>query len=116
MDANQLSFMDDGTLVEVPMDHIEELDLVKTDYENLSKVDLIRLCKEKDIAVESYEHERKTTQERFEKEISNMNDYYNKRFTELKNMITYYDRKFKLIADIIFMDKFKKEETNNDTI
>ena len=110
----QLAFDDNGEIVEKPL-HDETLEAEKIDYENLSKADLIRLCKEKDNSIKSYETERNNMTESFNNEIKNMNDYYIKRLKERDALIRYYERKFGLIKSLIDIEQ-DKEEKKNDTV
>ena len=108
-DMKQLKLNDDGTIGE---EAIEELEVEKVDYEKLDKVDLIRLCKEKDNHIKSYETERTSTQDFYNNEINNMNEHYIKRLKEMKAVIKYYERKFELIKNIIDIEKeAKKDDT-----
>jgi hypothetical protein len=91
----------------------DKVEITKVEYENLDHVDLVRLCKEKDSAIESYETERKNNQEVFNKEFENMNKYYSTRINELKALISYYERKFNLLKTIIDIEK---GEEKHDTI
>lgn len=112
--AVQLAFDDNGEIVEEQL-HDETLEAVKIDYESLSKADLIRLCKEKDNSIKSYETERNSITESFNNEIQNMNDYYIKRLKERDSLIRYYERKFGLIKSLIDIEQ-DKEEKKNDTV
>ena len=108
--ATQMVIQDDGTLGEEPIDM---LTAEQVDYSKLDVVDLVRLCKEKDKAIESYEKERKDKQDAHNKEIENMNNYYVARINELTALIRYYERKFKVLKDIILIEK---EEDKDDSI
>lgn len=107
---SQLCFDDSGSIIEEP---VEELKIEQVDYNKLDKADLTRLCKDKDAAIKSYETERNNTQDRHNKEIQDMNNYYVARINELKSLIKYYERKFNLIKSLIDIEK---EESNNDTV
>ena len=108
-DMKQLKLNDDGTIGE---EAIEELEVEKVDYEKLDKVDLIRLCKEKDNHIKSYETERTSTQDFYNNEINNMNENYIKKIKEMKALINYYERKFELLKTIIDIEKeAKKDDT-----
>ena len=91
----------------------DTLEIEKVDYKKLDKIDLARLCKEKDTAIASYEAERKSKQDRFNKEIEDMNNYYVARINELKSLIKYYERKFALIKDLI---NIEKGDEDHDTV
>ena len=91
----------------------DTLEIEKVDYKKLDKVDLARLCKEKDTAIASYEAERNSRQDRFNKEIEDMNNYYIARINELKSLIKYYERKFALIKDLI---NIEKGDETHDTV
>ena len=91
----------------------DTLEIEKVDYKKLDKIDLARLCKEKDTAIASYEAERKSKQDRFNKEIEDMNAYYVARINELKSLVKYYERKFKLIKDLI---NIEKGDETHDTV
>lgn len=108
--ATQMVIQDDGTLGEEPIDMLAA---EQVDYNKLDVVDLARLCKEKDKAIESYEKERKDRQEIHNKEIENMNGYYVAKINELTALIRYYERKFKVLKDIILIEK---EEEKDDSI
>lgn len=105
----QLQFNDAGEVVEEP----EVLDIEPVAYEDLDKVDLVRLCKEKDEHIKSYQTEREAQQTNLNNELSNMNDYYTKRISELKALISYYERKFEMIKAFINIEKGDKQD---DTI
>ena len=109
--ASQLYIKDDGSIGEQPLE--DTLEIEKVDYKKLDKVDLIRLCNEKDATLKSYEAERNNRQDSFNKEIEDMNAYYVARINELKSLLKYYERKFTLIKDLI---KIEKGEENHDTI
>ena len=109
----QLAFNDEGEIVEDT--HKDSLETEKVEYEKLDKVDLVRLCKEKDACLQSYETERGNMTEAFNNEINNMNEYYTKRIKELKSLLSYYERKFVLIKDLIDIEK-EKEAKKNDTV
>lgn len=108
---SQLCLQDDGSIAEMPIE--DKLSIEQVDYKKLDKVDLARLCSEKDASIKSYEAERKNVQARHNKEIEDMNNYYVARINELKSLIKYYERKFTLIKDLI---NIEKGEENNDTI
>ena len=80
----QLAFNDEGEIVEDT--HKDSLETEKVEYEKLDKVDLVRLCKEKDTCLQSYETERGNMTDAFNNEINNMNEYYTKRIKELKSL------------------------------
>lgn len=107
----QLKIQDDGTIGEEVIE--DKLEPEKVDYHKLDKVDLIRLCGEKDKAISSYETERVNQFESFNKEIENLNNYYIAKVKELKALIGYYERKFELIKSLIDIEK---EEKKDDTI
>lgn len=109
--ASQLYIKDDGSIGEQPLE--DTLEIEKVDYKKLDKVDLIRLCNEKDATLKSYEAERNNRQDSFNKEIEDMNAYYVARINELKSLLKYYERKFTLIKDLI---NIEKGEENHDTI
>lgn len=109
--ASQLYIKDDGSIGEQPLE--DTLEIEKVDYKKLDKVDLIRLCNEKDATLKSYEAERNNRQDAFNKEIEDMNTYYVARINELKSLLKYYERKFTLIKDLI---NIEKGEENHDTI
>lgn len=109
--ASQLYIKDDGSIGEQPLE--DTLEIEKVDYKKLDKVDLVRLCNEKDAAIKSYEAERNNKQDAFNKEIEDMNTYYVARINELKSLLKYYERKFTLIKDLI---NIEKGEENHDTI
>lgn len=109
--ASQLYIKDDGSIGEQPLE--DTLEIEKVDYKKLDKVDLVRLCNEKDSAIKSYEAERNNRQDAFNKEIEDMNAYYVARINELKSLLKYYERKFTLIKDLI---NIEKGEENHDTI
>ena len=109
--ASQLYIKDDGSIGEQPLE--DTLEIEKVDYKKLDKVDLVRLCNEKDAAIKSYEAERNNRQDAFNKEIEDMNTYYVARINELKSLLKYYERKFTLIKDLI---NIEKGEENHDTI
>lgn len=88
----------------------EFIEPVKIDYTSLDKTDLVRLLKNKDAALESYEAERKSKQDNFNKNIEDLNNYYTKRIKELKSLIKYYERKYNLIKTIIDIEKDEEEE------
>lgn len=111
LNASQLIIQDDGTIGEESIE--DRLSIEQVDYKRLDKVDLVRLCSEKDAAIKSYETERNNTQDRFNKEIEDMNAYYVARINELKSLIKYYERKFELIKNLIDIEK---EAKGNDTI
>lgn len=111
INTSQLYIKDDGSIGEQPLE--DTLEIEKVDYKKLDKVDLIRLCNEKDSAIKSYEAERQTRQDAFNKEIEDMNTYYVARINELKSLLKYYERKFTLIKDLI---NIEKGEENHDTI
>lgn len=95
------------TTEEVKSEFIEP---VKIDYKSLDKTDLVRLLKNKDAALESYEAERKAKQDSFNKNIEDLNEYYTKRIKELKALIKYYERKYNLIKTIIDIEKDEEEK------
>lgn len=107
----QLKIQDDGTIGEEVIE--DKLEPEKVDYHKLDKVDLIRLCGEKDKAISSYEAERVNQFESFNKEIENLNNYYIAKVKELKALVGYYERKFGLIKSLIDIEK---EENKDDTI
>lgn len=113
LNAKQLYIEDDGSLGEVALESIDTLKAEPVSYNKLDKVDLIRLCEEKDAAIKSYEDERNSFQDRFNKEIEDMNAYYLARINELKSLIKYYERKFEIIKNIIDIEK---EAKTDDTI
>jgi hypothetical protein len=100
---NQLYIDDNGIIAEEPMH--DTLEIEQVDYKKLDKVDLVRLCTEKDTAIKSYETERKNSQDKFNKEIEDMNEYYVLKIKELKSLIKYYEKKFTLIKDLINIEK-----------
>jgi len=102
----QLKFNDNGEIVEEQ----EKLEATQVPYEQLSKVDLVRLCKEKDSHIKSYETERQSTQDFYNTEINNMNEHYIKRLKEMKSLVSYYERKFELIKTIIDIEKEAKKD------
>lgn len=99
LNASQLFIQDDGTIGEEVIE--DKLEVEKVDYNKLDKVDLVRLCTEKDSALKSYEAERTNVQNTYNKEIEDMNNYYVARINELKSLIKYYERKFELIKNLI---------------
>lgn len=107
----QLKIQSDGTIGEETIE--DTIAPEKIDYHKLDKVDLIRLCGEKDKVISSYEAERKNQFESFNKEIENLNNYYIAKVKELKSLIGYYERKFGLIKSLIDIEK---EESKDDTI
>lgn len=107
----QLKIQDDGSIGEEIIEDKLEPEVV--DYAKLDKVDLIRLCKEKDSVLNSYETERGNQFDAFNKEIENLNNYYIAKVKELKSLIGYYERKFALIKNLIDIEK---EEKKDDTI
>ena len=107
----QLKIENDGTIGEEILD--DTIQAEKVDYAKLDKVDLIRLCKEKDAAINSYEVERGNQFDSFNKEIENLNNYYIAKVKELKSLIGYYERKFGLIKSLIDIEK---EEKKDDTV
>ena len=111
--AEQLYIKDDGSLGVEPIEDSDTLTIKAVDYKDLDKVDLIRLCNEKDAAIKSYETERNNHQDQHNKEIEDMNSYYVARINELKSLIKYYERKFKLIINLI---NIEKGEDNDDSI
>ena len=102
----QLEMNDDGLIVEPN----ETLEITKVSYENLDKVDLIRLCKEKDNHIQSYEAERNTTKDYYNTQIKDLNEYYSKKLKEHKAIISYYERKFELIKNLIDIEKETKKD------
>lgn len=111
INASQLYIAEDNTIQEEPI--ADTLDAIRVDYKKLDKVDLTRLCKEKDATLKKYEEERRTLADSYNKEIENMNNYYIAKVNELKALIKYYERKFDIIKDLINIEKGGE---NNDTI
>ena len=66
------------------LENVEEIiDTVEVkDYASIDKKDLVRLCKEKDSIIESYETERENIHAHYNTEIKNMNEYYAKKVKE----------------------------------
>jgi esterase/lipase len=112
INASQLTMNMDGTIGEEPIES-DSLAIEHVDYKKLDKVDLARLCNEKDKTIKNYEDERSHRQDAHNKEIENMNDYYVAKINELKNLIKYYERKFNLIKSLIDIEKGGE---NNDSI
>lgn len=108
LNASQLFIQDDGSIGEQPLE--DKLSIEQVDYKKLDKVDLVRLCGEKDAAIKSYEAERTNFQDRFNREIEDMNKYYLARINELKSLIKYYERKFDIVKDIIDIEKEAKAD------
>lgn len=108
LNASQLFIQDDGSIGEQPLE--DKLSIEQVDYKKLDKVDLVRLCSEKDAAIKSYESERTNFQDRFNREIEDMNKYYLARINELKSLIKYYERKFDIVKDIIDIEKEAKTD------
>lgn len=102
----QLTFDNDGQIKEDQ----DVLEVEKVEYEKLDKVDLVRLCKEKDTCIKSYEAERSSRTDAFNTELNNMNEYYLKRIKELKSLINYYERKFEVIKSLIDIEKDEIKE------
>jgi hypothetical protein len=109
-EMKQLKLNDDGTISE---EAIEEIKPEPVNYNRLDKVDLIRLCKERDEAIKSYESERKSSKEEYDKSFSEMAKYYVAQIKELQAALGYYQRKFNMIKQLIDLEK---EEQNNDTV
>ena len=105
--------METEELLNDQLDEVETLTIEQVDYKKLDKVDLIRLCEEKDAAITSYETERTNIQNTYNKRIEDMTEFYAAKIKGLNYIIKYYERKFKLVKDIINIDK---EEIENDTI
>ncbi len=111
LNASQLYIKDDGSIAEEPLH--DKIEIEQVDYKKLDKVDLVRLCTEKDNAIKSYETERTNVQNTYNKEIADMNNYYVARINELKALIKYYERKFELLKNLIDIEK---EAKVNDTV
>lgn len=111
LNASQLYIKDDGSIAEEPLH--DKIEIEQVDYKKLDKVDLVRLCTEKDNAIKSYETERTNVQNTYNKEIADMNNYYVARVNELKALIKYYERKFELLKNLIDIEK---EAKVNDTV
>ncbi len=111
LNASQLYIKDDGSIAEEPLH--DKIEIEQVDYKKLDKIDLVRLCTEKDNAIKSYETERTNVQNTYNKEIADMNNYYVARINELKALIKYYERKFELLKNLIDIEK---EAKVNDTV
>lgn len=78
------------------------------DYDSLDKIDLVRLLKDKDVAIESYEKERANINDHWNQELANMNSFYTKKISGLNAVINYHERKFKMLIDLINIEKDPK--------
>lgn len=72
-----------------------------TNFNNLTKQELVRIVEQQKQAIENYRIVRETSDENHAKELADCTDYYNKKIKELTSLLKYYERKFKLLGDIL---------------
>lgn len=112
MKEKQLTIDDynnEGNLVTSPIISTEEkvdtVEVETVDYNTLTKAELLKVVEAKDTAVKNYEDKLNMIEEKHNKELHDVADYFKQEVDAKSKIIAYYERKFKLLKDILVIEK-----------
>lgn len=86
------------------MREADNLEVIKVDYKEMTKEELLTVLDARDTVLKNYEIELKKANERYDKDMEEMRKYYSDRISEIKAINSYHENKLKVIRDIIVME------------
>lgn len=88
----------------------EKIEVEKIEYEQMTKAELVNICKQQGQTLENYEIVLNKERENNKETLNKIQEAYQKQLKDATALIKYYERKFKLIGDIINIEDGKENK------
>jgi diketogulonate reductase-like aldo/keto reductase len=88
----------------------EKIEVDKIEYDQMTKAELVDVCKQQDTQLKNYEIVLNSEKENNKETLTKIQEAYQKQLKDATSLIKYYERKFKLIGDIINIEDGKENK------
>lgn len=88
----------------------EKIEVEEIEYEQMTKAELVNICKQQGQTLENYEIVLNKERENNKETLTKIQEAYQKQLKDATALIKYYERKFKLIGDIINIEDGKENK------
>jgi len=88
----------------------EKIEVDKIEYDQMTKAELVDVCKQQDTQLKNYEIVLNSEKENNKETLTKIQEAYKKQLKDATSLIKYYERKFKLIGDIINIEDGKENK------
>ena len=88
----------------------EKIEVDKIEYDQMTKAELVDVCKQQEKTLENYEIVLNSERDKNKETLTKIQETYQKQLKDATSLIKYYERKFKLIGDIINIEDGKENK------